>query len=544
MASKFNFTQVIKEPTRTSGGHSSLIDHVYLSDPRLLHSCCTVPPLGSSDHNSLLVSLAWSHAPARKIRRTFWRFTAADHASIHEDLQRLPSTILHSDDVNSFWSLWRDFFLSVISKHIPHKQILVKKTLPWLTQDLKSLTQKRDLLYRKAKLSNSSSAWVSFRKARSKAVSALRTAKKTFLQNLSSLVRTPRKFWSAYYSLRPNRQRIPVHLNNGPVTAESVQNKCDLLNSFFASTFSHSLPVSPQTIAAQSLPALESISCSSEDIRKLLTSMPSKTASGPDGISSQMLKISASSVAPQLSALFNLSLSSGSVPTDWKLSNITPVYKAGDPSLVSNYRPISLLSLPSKILERIVHNKLLDYFLSNSLLFRSQFGFQPSSSTQEALISATTDWHKLLDSMANVAAVFFDLSKAFDSIPHSSILNALSGVGISGSLHQWFASYLSNRRQCVVLDGCSSTPADVSSGVPQGSILGPLLVILYMDSITLVQLSPDTKILLYADDILLYSPLSIIWYFDLPIRCGLYFSVGLSITSQTQCCQNQACSIL
>ena len=216
----------------------------------------------------------------------------------------------------------------------------------------------------------------------------------------------------------------------------------------------------------------------------------------------KLLKISASSVAPQLSALFNLSLSSGSVPTDWKLSNITPVYKAGDPSLVSNYCPISLPSLPSKILERIVYNKLLDYLLSNSLLSRSLFGFWPSSTTQEALISAITDWHKLLDSKANVAAVFFDLSKAFDSIPHSSILNALSGVGISGSLHRLFASYLSYRRQCVVLDGCSSTPAAISSGVPQGSILGPLLFILYMDSITIVQLSPDTKIL-YTDDILL-----------------------------------------
>ena len=217
----------------------------------------------------------------------------------------------------------------------------------------------------------------------------------------------------------------------------------------------------------QCIGVVSGISCSSEDIRKLLTSMPSKTASGPDGISSQMLKISASSVAPQFSALFNLSLSSGSVPTDWKLSNITPVYKAGDPSLVSNYRPISLLSLPSKILERIVHNKLLDYLLSNSLLSRSQFGFQPSSSTQEALISATTDWHKLLDSKANVAAVFFDLSKAFDSIPLWYPQCPL-WCWYFWFPRQWFASYLSNCRQCVVLDGCSSTPADVSSGVPQG----------------------------------------------------------------------------
>ena len=163
-------------------------------------------------------------------------------------------------------------------------------------------------------------------------MSALRTAKKTFLQYLSSLVRTPRKFWSAYYSLRPNRQRIPVHLSNGPVTAESVQNKCDLLNSFFASTFSHCLPVSPQTIAAQSLPALESISCSSEDVRKLLTSMSSKTATGHDGISSQMLKISASSVHPNSllylisSCLLALSLLIGNYPTSLPSTKpVTPV---------------------------------------------------------------------------------------------------------------------------------------------------------------------------------------------------------------------------
>ena len=269
--------------------------------------------------------------------------------------------------------------------------------------------------------------------------------------------------------------------------------------------------MSPQTIAAQSLPGLESISCSSEHVRQLLTSMPSKTASGPDGISSQLLKISASSVAPQLSALFNLSLH-----CLLALSLIIGNY----PTSLLSTKPVTPVLCPTTILFPfyLFHPRILNalsttnywmssYLLSNSLLFRSQFGFRPSSSTQEALISATTDWHKLLDSKANVAAVFFDLSKAFDSIPHSGILNALSGVGISGFLYQWFTSYLSNRRQCVVLDGCSSTSADVSSGVLQGSILGPLLFILYMDSITLVPLSPDTKILLYADDILLYSPI-------------------------------------
>ena len=118
----------------------------------------------------------------------------------------------------------------------------------------------------------------------------------------------------------------------------------------------------------------------------------------------------------------------GVVPSGWNLSNITPVFKAGDPKLVSNYRPIYLLSLPLKRLERIVHNKLMSFLLTNSVLSRSQFGFCPASSTQEAIISATGDWHQHLDSKKNVAAVFFDLSKAIDSVPHHGLLNALSRI--------------------------------------------------------------------------------------------------------------------
>ena len=181
---------------------------------------------------------------------------------------------------------------------------------------------------------------------------------------------------------------------------------------------------------------------------------------------------------------------------------------------MSNYHPISLLSLPSKLLERHIHNKLLDHLLSHALLSPTQFGFRPSSSTLEALISATSDWHVHLDSKADVAAVF-DLYKAFDTIPHPRIIDALRSVGVTGSLLKLFSNYLSHRHQRVVLDGQSSPLIEVTSGVLQGSILGPLLFIIYMDHINSVPLSPSTRIILYADDILLYS--SIHHTFDLSV---------------------------
>ena len=242
-----------------------------------------------------IITLCWFswHGPSpllKKVRRTFWRYADANYEAFCEDLTQLPPSVLQSDDVNSVWSQWRDYFLHTVSKHIPHKLSVSKKTLPWFSPLLKFLSRKRDKLFHLAKTSNSPSAWFSFRKARNNAVTALRSAKRQFLQNLSSSVRNPRQFWSAYYSLRPNRQRIPVHLTNGSVTVESACNKCDLLNSHFVSVFSDPDCYSPVPSSAPDAPGLTSICCSSEDVHRLLTSLPQKTASGPDGISSQMLK--------------------------------------------------------------------------------------------------------------------------------------------------------------------------------------------------------------------------------------------------------------
>ena len=176
-----------------------------------------------------------------------------------------------------------------------------------------------------------------------------------------------------------------------------------------------------------------------------------------------------------------------------------------------------MLSLPSKILERIVHNEVLEYLTSNNLLSSHQFDFRCGSSTQEAILHASHDWHHSLDNGSSVAAVFFDLSKAFDRVPHRGLLTTLWSVGIAGSLHMWFTSYLTNRKQKVVVDGHSSSTANVTSGVLQGSILGPLLLKfslhMYLDPLTRIPFSPGSQMLWYSDDILLYHPINYILSF-------------------------------
>ena len=275
-----------------------------------------------------------------------------------------------------------------MTKYVPHKRVTIRKSLPWLTHALSLLFKKRDRLHHRAKTLNSPAAWLSYRKARNRAVSAIRSAKKKFFSNLSSLVKTPKEFWSAYHSLLPNRQRIPAMLSNGSITAESTASKCDLLNCHFAEVFSDSSPDlsfnSP--VPNPSPPELSNISCSRDEVLHLLSSIPRKTSSGPDGISSAMLRNTATAITSSLTKLFNRSLSLGQVPVDWKLSNITPVPKGCDPKLVSNYRPISLLSLPSEIPEHIIFNQLLSHLLTNSLLSNSQFGFHLSGHMQSVVL--------------------------------------------------------------------------------------------------------------------------------------------------------------
>ena len=200
---------------------------------------------------------------------------------------------------------------------------------------------------------------------------------------MSSLIRSPSQFWSVYHSMSPNRERIPHTLTNGTVTAESPTSKANLLNSYFSSCFATSNPTAPPPPMPTTShhPELSTVHCSEEEVQDLLSSLKVKTSTGPDGISSHTLRNTAPSVAPSLQVLFNYSLSTGCFPSSWKLSNITPIFKSRDKSFVSNYRPISILSIPSKVLERVIHNRLLHHLITNSILSPRQFGFRPGSST-------------------------------------------------------------------------------------------------------------------------------------------------------------------
>ena len=267
-----------------------------------------------------------------------------------------------------------------------------------------------------------------------------------------------------------------------------------------------SSPICPTVSSSIEVPT--SLLCTEIQVYDLLRSLDTSKSSGPDGISARMLKNTARPIAPSITNLFNGSIRCGYPPSGWKTSSVVPIPKKPRAEHSSDFRPISLLRIISKVLEHHFFKFINSHLAENHPLSNCQWGFQPGKSTVSALIECTHDWFLQLEKQKEIGAVFFDFRKAFDTVPHQPLLDKLHRIGLDPHITTWIHNYLAERYQKVVLNGECSQVSHVLSGVPQGSILGPLLFLIYIDNITDIALSPESKLVLYADDILLYCTIS------------------------------------
>ena len=298
-------------------------------------------------------------------------------------------------------------------------------------------------------------------------------------------------------------------LNSFPVTGQnefcfSSEDKAELLNKYFTSISTvNDENVALSAFEYKSQNRLSSITCTQHEVASLIELLNPNKATGPDGISNKMLKTVAKEVAVPLSILFNRSFREGKFADIYKHSNVIPLPKKGDNSDPSNFRPVSLLSNVGKLQERIVFKHIYNFLHENDILYKYQSGFLPNHSTTFQLIDIYHHICQTFDSNQYSCMVFLDVSKAFDRVWHKGLIFKLKQNGIDGDLLEWISDYLSGRKQKVVIRNTSSSLMKVQAGVPQGSVLGPLLFLVYINDIaesllSLTRLFADDSSLLYS----------------------------------------------
>ena len=318
-------------------------------------------------------------------------------------------------------------------------------------------------------------------------------------------------FWKTVRLLNCNTSSIPT-LTDGLHTAGTSMAKATILNNFFYKCFNKDQPPLSSSQTEFTYDALLScdcpieLLCTEESVQAMLTQLDASKSTGTDGISPKMLKCASlvsSSTARLLSNLFNLSISTGTIPSAWKVGRITPIPKGSNNSHPSGYRPISVLPVVSKIIERHIKDAVETFLKSHCPISTRQWGFMAKRSTVSALIRVVEDWLHALDQGFEVCVVFFDISKAFDTVPHLALLHKLQQLRLNPYLIRWIRSFLCQRSQFVCIDGCNSHSLPVTSGVPQGSVLGPLLFVLYINEVVST-ISAESDVNMFTDDIALY----------------------------------------
>ena len=316
----------------------------------------------------------------------------------------------------------------------------------------------------------------------------------------------PKKFWQYVKSRLNTSVTINDIRNDNNDLVANDYDKAELFNSYFCSVFtdedSHSLP--PFGVSDTVTP-IDTVDISLEVVYQKLSSVNISKSAGPDGWPPMVLKETADSISLPLYILFTKSINAGTLPVAWKQGHVTPIYKKGPRCLVQNYRPITLTSIIGKILESIISDALLNHFNHHSLLNANQHGFVPKRSCTSQLLMVLEDWTRAIQRNSYSDVIYLDFSKAFDTVPHKRLLHKLLSYGVQGSLFMWITSFLSNRFQRVAVNNSYSDWKPVTSGVPQGSVLGPLLFAIYVNDMPSVV---SSKLFKFADDTKLYRTIS------------------------------------
>ena len=500
--------QHVNLPTRDREGQQSKTDDlIFTSDIDLICNLEHIGHLGASDHQILMFETSSMLQHKEYKPHTRFKYHQANLDEFRSQMNKDWETLMRNKTAEEAYDLFLQEYNSACNNHIPkekvHRNNKLNKPI-WMKQATLNLirTKKRNhIRYLNTKTLADKEA---YKISRNQVTAATRRDRLCFERNISKRIRTNNKlFWRYVNSQRQSKTSIPdLQRPDGSMASSDIE-KAEILNNQFVSVFTKedtsNIPeFDPHPVTSN----LNTIQITPEIVKKKLNKLRTDKSCGPDGVHPLLLNKLADTMSIPLALIYQISITSGQVPSIWKDGVVTALFKKGKKSDPANYRAITLTSVVCKVLERIFVELLVKHLKKNNLQNKQQHGFTMKKSTVTNLIEALNIWSEALSHNLPVDIIYLDYEKAFDKVPHERLLLQLAKFGITGDALNWIKDYLNNRTQKVRVNGSYSKTSSVLSGVPQGSVLGPALFLIFVADVTHII---ENFISLYADDSKLFS---------------------------------------